>query len=184
MLVFHHFRRALLKLNPRKCELFQKGVGYLRHVSPKGVSTYPGKLRAAREWPPPKDSLELGSFLCLCTYYRTFIAGFSDIAKPLLQISSGLQKQKAPPVPEVALYMAPSLGYLRPGEKFIVDTDARNSGLEAAITNAGASGRVVAYYDRILYSPDRSYSVTRRELLQIVKRLEHFRSALIWVLRF
>jgi hypothetical protein len=40
--VFQRLREAHLKLNPEKCQLFQKEVRYLRHiVSPEGVTTDP-----------------------------------------------------------------------------------------------------------------------------------------------
>jgi hypothetical protein len=45
--VFQRFREACLKLNPEKCQLFQKDVRYLGHiVSPEGISTDPEKLKA------------------------------------------------------------------------------------------------------------------------------------------
>jgi hypothetical protein len=40
--VFQQFREAHLKLNPEKCQLFQKEVRYLRHtVSPERITTNP-----------------------------------------------------------------------------------------------------------------------------------------------
>jgi hypothetical protein len=65
---------------------------YLGHtVSPEGVTTDPEKLQAVREWPTPKNKDEIRSFLGLCTYYRRFISGFANIAKPLTKLTE--QKQ-------------------------------------------------------------------------------------------
>jgi hypothetical protein len=43
--MFQRFRKARLKLNREKFQLFQKGVRYFRNsVSPKGIITDPEKL--------------------------------------------------------------------------------------------------------------------------------------------
>jgi hypothetical protein len=44
--------------------------------------TNPEKQKAARERPTPKNKFEI-SVLGPCTYYRLFIFGFANIAKPL-----------------------------------------------------------------------------------------------------
>jgi hypothetical protein len=80
--------RSPPKLNPAKCQLFQKEVRYPGHtVSPEGITTDPEKLKAVREWPTPKNTRETRSFLGLCTYYRHFISGFANIAKPLTKLT-------------------------------------------------------------------------------------------------
>jgi hypothetical protein len=90
--VFQRFREARLKLNPEKYQLLQKEVRYLRHiVSREGITTDPEKLKAVKEWPTPKNKHEVRSFLGLCTYYRQFISGFPNIAKPLTKLTK--QKQ-------------------------------------------------------------------------------------------
>jgi hypothetical protein len=90
--VLQRFREARLKLNLEKCQLLQKEVRYLRHiVSPEGITTDPEKLKAVREWPTPRNKHEIISFLGLCTYYRRFISGFANIAKPLTKLME--QKQ-------------------------------------------------------------------------------------------
>jgi hypothetical protein len=140
--VFERFQEARLKLNPGKCQLLQKEVKYLRHtVSSEGISTDPEKLKAVREWPTPKDQHEIRSFLGLCTYYRRFISGFANIAKPLTKLME--QRQAFQWTPEVeaafqtikgALCAAPILAYPKPGERYIVDTDASNFGIGGVLS--------------------------------------------------
>jgi hypothetical protein len=97
---FERFRDARLKLNREKCELLQKGMKYLGHIfPPERISIDFEKLKAVREWPTPKDKHEIRSFLGLCTYYRRFIPGFTNIAKPLTKLTE--QKQAFQWTPEV-----------------------------------------------------------------------------------
>jgi hypothetical protein len=92
-------------------------------VSPEGITTNPKKRQAMWEWPTLKNKHEIRSFLGLCTYYRRFISGFANIAKPLTTLIE--QKQSFQWTPEVeaafhtlkeALCAAPILAYLQPGE--------------------------------------------------------------------
>jgi hypothetical protein len=177
IVVFQRFSEARLKLNPEKCQLLQKEVRYLRHtVSPGGITTDPEKLKAVHEWPTPKNKHEVRGFLGLCTHYRLFIFGFTNIAKPLTKLTE--QKQFFQWTPE-ALCAAPILAYPRPDERYIVDTDASNIGIGRVLSQLqDGQARVIAYYSKMLTKPKRNYYVTPRELLAIVNTLEHFRKYL------
>jgi hypothetical protein len=97
----------------------------------------PENLKAIWEWPTPGNKHEIRNFLGLCTYYRQFISSFAGIAELLIRLIE--EKQAFQWTPEVettfqslkeALFSAPILAYLQPGERFIVDTDAITLGLE------------------------------------------------------
>jgi hypothetical protein len=205
--VLQRFREARLKLNPEKCQLLQKEVRYLGHiVSPEGVTTDPEKLEAVREWPTPRNKHEVRSFLGLCTYYRRFIFGFADIAKPLTRLTEEKRSYQWTPDVEAAfqalkeaLCAAPILAYPQPGGKFIVDTDASNVGVGGVLSQLqDGQERVISYYSKTLNKAERNYCVTRRELLAIVKCLQHLHkylygqefylrtdhSALTWLMSF
>jgi hypothetical protein len=168
--VFERFREDRLKINPEKCQLVQKEVRYLGHiVSPEGLTTDPEKLKAVREWPTPRDKHEIRSFLGLCTYYRWFISGFTNIAKPLKLMEQKQSFQWTSKVEAAfqtlkgALCAAPILAYPRPGERFIVDTDASNVGIGGVLSQVqDGQERVIAYFSKMLSrgitaSPDENY---------------------------
>jgi len=84
--VLRQLRDANLKINTRKCHMFQRRISFLGHViSEAGVQ--PEKTSAVKEWPVPCTLCELRSFLGLCSYYRKFIRSFSLIAEPLYELT-------------------------------------------------------------------------------------------------
>ena len=82
--VFERLRVAKLKLKPTNCKLLQRRVGFLGYVvSEAGIATDPEKVKSVETWPTPTSLKEVRSFLCLCSHYRRFVKGFSEIASPL-----------------------------------------------------------------------------------------------------
>ncbi|GBM02206.1 Retrovirus-related Pol polyprotein from transposon 297 [Araneus ventricosus] len=74
-----------------------------------------------------------------------------------------------------ALITSPVLIYPRTDKNFILDTDASNEGIEAVLSQKiGNEECVIAYFSKSLGKPERNYCVTRKELLAIVKSIEHF----------
>ncbi|KAG5891946.1 hypothetical protein JTB14_002222 [Gonioctena quinquepunctata] len=205
--VFLRLRNSGLKLSPKKCHLFQKEVRYLGHVvSEEGVAVDDQKIKAVKDWPIPKDIHQLRSFLGLCTYYRRYVLGFANIAKPLTRLTEGQTKfqwseecQDSFRKLKGALINAPVLSYPLPNGKFILDTDASNVGLGAVLSQIQeGQEKVIGYFSKTLSKPERNYCVTRRELLAVVKGVEHFykyvygrrfllrtdHAALKWLLQF
>ena len=63
-------------------------VDYLGfEVSPEGIHASPEKVRAIIEWPKPKSVHDVRSFLGLASYYRRFVRGFSEMARPLTNLT-------------------------------------------------------------------------------------------------
>jgi hypothetical protein len=71
-----------------KCEFGMNDMLYLGHVIGKnGVQVHQEKLKEIIEWPIPINLIELKSFLGLCTYYRKFVKGFSQLTTPLTDLT-------------------------------------------------------------------------------------------------
>ena len=181
--VLERFRGANLKLNPKKCNLFQREVQYLGHVvSATGIRTDPDKCASVRDWPVPEDKKQLRSFLGLCTYYRRFIRQFATIAAPLHNLTKEGQKfvwdakcQAAFEMLKKKLISSPVLAYPDPGKPYILDTDASSCGIGGVLSQEiNGEERVVAFYSRSLTRPERNYCVTRKELLAMVDATRHF----------
>ncbi|GJR78502.1 putative nucleotidyltransferase, ribonuclease H [Tanacetum coccineum] len=75
-----------------KCEFWLQEVHFLGHVvNSEGIHVDPSKIKAVKNWKPPKTSTEIRSFLGLAGYYRRFITNFSKIKKPFTLLT---QKNK------------------------------------------------------------------------------------------
>jgi hypothetical protein len=71
-----------------KCEFGLTEMLYLGHIiGADGVKVHEEKIRAIRDWPVPRDVTALRGFLGICTYYRKFVKGFSQLAAPLTDLT-------------------------------------------------------------------------------------------------
>ena len=76
---------------------------------------------------------------------------------------------------EDSLTRTPILVLLSVDDDFILDTDASNAGIGAALSRTKDSKeQVIAFFSRALSKPERNYCVTRKELLALVKSVHHF----------
>ena len=180
---------AGLKLKWRKCAFLKKEVLYLGHlVSREGISTDPAKVGKVAGWPEPTSTKEVQQFLGFASYYRRFIRGFSQIAKPLHRLTERNCRFKWTPECQCSfeelkykLTTAPVLAYPDFSKPFILDTDASDFGIGGVLSQKGNDGEehVVSYASRSLSKTERRYCVTRRELLAVVVFTQHFRPYLL-----
>jgi hypothetical protein len=73
-----------LYLKPAKCTFKTKKIEFLGVILKNGTITMdPIKVAGVEEWKEPKTVKDIRKFLGFCNFYRCFIRGFSQIAKPL-----------------------------------------------------------------------------------------------------
>ena len=77
----------------------------------------------------------------LCSYYRRFVKGFADIARPLHKVCEKNSKfiwtdecQQSFERLKDALTTTPILAYPEPGKPFILDTDASDKATGAVLS--------------------------------------------------
>src|SRR6202012_2886943 len=77
-----------LFLKLEKCKFATKEVDFLGMIiAPNQIKMDPTKLAGIADWPTPKTVKEIRSFLGFGNFYRRFIFGFSDIVKPLTNLT-------------------------------------------------------------------------------------------------
>ncbi|GFW77463.1 hypothetical protein TNCV_2498561 [Trichonephila clavipes] len=82
--VFKRLMDFKLRANREKCQFSCSRVKYLGlWITPQGIEVDHEKTSAILGIPPPKNVKQLQSFLQTCSWYRKFIANFSEIARPL-----------------------------------------------------------------------------------------------------
>ena len=86
--VLERLRTVKLKLRPDKCRVLQRQVLFLGHVvTGAGIALDPKKLKVIHNRPTPQNLREVRSYVGLCAYYRKYIAGSSETAKPLHELT-------------------------------------------------------------------------------------------------
>ena len=171
-----------------KCKLLQRRVGFLGHVvSEAGIATDPEKIKSVETWPTPTSLKEVRSFLGLCSYYRRFVQGFSEIASPLHRLAD----KNVPFIwtPEcqlvfeelrLALTTTPLLAMPTDGDTYILDTDASHHAIGAVLSQVQAGEkRVIAYASRTYSKANLNYCTTRKELLAVVHFVKQFKQYLL-----
>ena len=85
--MLRRFSEVGLTIGPEKCELNKDSLTFFGLVfSAKGVSPDPKKVKAIHDACPPASVGEV-SFLGMVTYCAKFIPNFSDITKPLRELT-------------------------------------------------------------------------------------------------
>ena len=188
--VLERLRQAGLKLSPKKCSLLRRQVRYLGHIlSQHGVTVDGEKIQVVLDWSTPTAVKQVRSFLGLCSYYRRFVKGFANIARPLHRLTEkgqsfqwGEEEAAAFNQLKQSLATAPVLAYPQIGARYILDTDASGHGIGAVLSQVQeGEEHPVAYFSRVLSRAERSYCTTRIELLALVKSVQHFRPHLYGV---
>ena len=192
--VLEQFRKSSLKLSPSKCSFLKTEVQYLGHkISEKGISTDPKKIQSIIEWPKPNCVNEVHSFVGLCSYYRSYIQNFTNIVEPLQKIIASKkflwekEQDESFIRLKIALTNAPVLALPISGGKFILDTDASNSAIGAVLSQIqNGVEKVIAYASNKLTKTQKSYCITRKELLaayHYIKQFKHYLTGKTFTLR-
>ena len=189
---WQHLRNALARLREaklygriHKCSFLKDQVEYLGFdISAEGIKPSESKIRTILEWPTPETPRDVRSFLGLCSFYRRFVRGFSNIAAPLTELTKEKkpwqwredQEELAFNQMKIAMTTAPVLLYPDFAKQFTVTTDASLVAVGGILQQDQGQGlQPVAYASKKLNSAEVRYSAYERELLGIVWAIGQWR---------
>ena len=173
-------QKAGLKLQPAKCQLFQKEVAYLGHlISQEGIRPLPDYVKVVQDWPIPTTKSEARVFLGKVGYYRRFIKDYQAIARHWTEVT-GKDKEGETATDDDKLVVtsemkqsfellkkklleAPILAYPQfdSAEPFILDTDwSQETGAIGGVLSQKQDGleRVISYGAKKLGQAQMNYT--------------------------
>jgi hypothetical protein len=166
-----------------KCEFGMRELLYLGHIiSGQGVQVHQEKIRAILDWPIPKNLTELRGFFGLCSYYRRFVRGFSQLGAPLTDLTkkgafhwTEESQQTFDKMKEV-MSTCPVLALPDFSQPFVLECDGSGVGIGAVLMQGG---HPIVFESRNLNESERLYPIYDKEMLAIMHALTKFRQYLV-----
>lgn len=184
-LVVQRLKEHDLYLKGEKCEFDKQEVEFLGAViQPGRLAMDPVKLEGLKEWQTPRTVKDVQSFLGFANFYRRFIRGYADIAKPLNNLTCKGKTWDWTPDCEQAFQAlkqqfleAPILVMPDPTKPFQIECDASKVATGAVLRQKGEDNlwHPCAYLSKAFTATERNYQIYDRELLAIIRAFEAWR---------
>ena len=194
--VLQRMRRYGLKLDPDKCVFCVKEVRHLGFlISADGIRPDPTKTEALTQWPLPRTVKDVKSFIGFAGYYRRWVPHFSQIVKPLNDLTAGyiprktqqkggkkgtlnlssdishLWEEKHQQAFGKVIHLLtsePIIGIADRNKPFTLHCDASGQGLGAVLyQEQDGKTKVIAYASRGLNKTEMNYPAHKREFLAL-----------------
>ncbi|KAI5188004.1 hypothetical protein NEHOM01_2485, partial [Nematocida homosporus] len=173
-------------INVEKSNFFCKSVTYLGHViSEQGIQPSLDRVEALERVKAPKSRKDIESIIGLLNWYRPFIPQLSEELRPLLAKMKGDQRKEKGKIIWTAeddrllqklvqiirkriLLSIPDVN-----KPFVLLTDASNYCVGAVLIQ---EENPIGLYSSALSKSELNYTVEEKELLAVVKALQHFKN--------
>ena len=177
-----------LYFKPEKCIFHAPCIDYLGVILEKGVTCMdPIKITGIKDWPTPVKVKDVRSFLGFCNFYRAFIRGFTNVAKPLNTLMKRDQEwhwtkehQEAFDTLKHCVTSEPILAHPELDKQFELEVDASSFATGAVLLQKKDDGKrhPIGYYSSTLNEAECNYDIYDLKLLAIVKALKHWQPLL------
>jgi len=175
-----------LAVSPEKCVWRVQEVEFLGYIIGRnGIRMSSDKVQAILEWKAPSSLVEVQSFLGFANFYRRFIKDYSQVARPLAELTKkdekpwtwNQQAEDAFQELKQRFTSAPILAHFDAGRPVILETDASDFALGAVLSQRNDEGRLhpIAFHSRKFQPAEINYEIHDKELLAIVDAFKHWR---------
>ena len=183
--VLQRMRELALPLKIEKCHFNLPEVEYLGMIVRKNtVAMDPVKVKGIADWPTPSKVKDVRSFLGFANFYRRFIPGYSNIARPLIDLTKkntpwewSSKCETAFTVLKKIFCMQPVLKMPDPSAPFSIATDASKHATGGVLMQQDTNGdwKPCAFLSQSLNPAERNYDIYDRELLAVIRALKEWR---------
>jgi len=176
-----------LAISPEKCIWKAEKVEFLGYVTGRnGISMSQDKVEAVLSWERPTSLKEVQSFLGFANFYRRFIQSYSQVARPLTELTKKKEDRQWSWNPEAEkafedlkkrFTTAPILNHFDPSKPVIIETDASDFAIGAVLSQWDEENRLhpIAFHSRKFSPPEINYEIHDKELLAVVDAFKHWR---------
>ena len=183
-IVLEKLRENDLFLKAKKCKFEKTKIEYLGMIIEEGqISMDPIKLAGIREWPTPTTVKQVRSFLGFGNFHQKFISHYSDLAKPLTDLTKKDRKFEWMKDCQQAFYNLkkrfmeePVLQMPNHSQPFQIELDVSKVATGAVLTQLDLNGdrHPVAFLSQTFTETERQYKIYDRELLGIIRALKEW----------
>ncbi|CAA7267151.1 unnamed protein product [Cyclocybe aegerita] len=176
--VLSQLRKHNLYIKPEKCEWEVEEVEMLGTIVKYGEAKMSSrKIKAITDWPIPTTVHQTRGFVGLANFYRRFIRKFSEIARPLHDLTKKdaffdwtPECQEAFEALKKCFTEEPILIMPDQAKPFQIESDASKFASGAVLTQLDENGlqHPCAFYSQSFSPTKRNYQVYERELLGII----------------
>jgi RNase H-like domain found in reverse transcriptase/Reverse transcriptase (RNA-dependent DNA polymerase) len=177
-LVLEKLREHNLFLKAKKCEFCQTRIEYLGMIIEEGeISMDAVKLGGIRDWPVPTTLKQTQSFLGFGNFYQKFISHYSELARPLNDLTKKNKKfecttecQEEFDTMKKQFTEEPVLLMPDQSKPFQIESDASKVATDTVLTQLDSNGNrhSIAFLSKTFSETERKYEIYNRELLSII----------------
>ena len=176
--VLQRMKELDLHLKLKKCKFGVKEVDFLGLIlQPREITMDSTKLSGIAQWPIPTKVKDVQSFLGFTNYYRRFIGDYSNIARPLIDLTKKNQEWKWSPSCQKAFDQLkeefskqPILSLPDLNKPFAIATDTSKDASGGILLQADSNGEwhPCSYLSQSFSPAERNYNIYDRELLVVI----------------
>ena len=197
-LVLGALRKAKLYCNPKKCHFYLLKLDFLgHHISARGIEANTSKVDKILQWPVPRNTTDVRSFLGLVRYISLFLPKLADFTCVLTPLTTKEARRNFPAWTEehqmafeaikalvVSRESLTTIDHANLGEnKVFVTCDASDwrTGATLSFKPTWESARPVAFDSMQLRPAEKNYPIHKKELLAIICALNKWCSDLLGI---